>query len=211
MHVSPDKIKSEIKVIFFDLFGVLLGVDQSVAIHHISKVTETPYLQTREIAQGEIFMELQRGEINFSTYVEKLREAIPNGNRLDTDGLHQVWMNSKAGEMPVVSLLDGLQQKYAIWIISNTTEAHIKNLQAQFEFLSSFNGIITSEKAGTHKPHPNIFNFALKEANTDAFSSIFIDDSYSNVEVAKNLDIVSHHYIEFDGLVNFLEKICKFD
>ena len=89
---------------------------------------------------------------------------------------------------------------------SNTTEAHIKSLQSQFVFLNSFNGIITSERAGTHKPHPNIFKFALEEANTDVTSSLFIDDSYSNVETAENLGIVSHHYTKFDGLIGFLQK-----
>jgi HAD superfamily hydrolase (TIGR01509 family) len=115
-------------------------------------------------------------------------------------------MNSKVGEIPVVSLLNELQKKYDVWVISNTTEAHIKSLQSQFVFLNSFNGIITSERAGTHKPNPNIFKFALEEANTDITSSLFIDDSYNNVESAANLGIVSHHYTGFDGLVLFLEK-----
>jgi HAD superfamily hydrolase (TIGR01509 family) len=111
--------------------------------------------------------------------------------------------------MPVVSLLDELQKKYAVWVISNTTETHIKSLQSQFVFLDSFNGIITSEGAGFHKPHPNIFKFALEEANTDVTSSIFIDDSFSNVQSAENLGIVSHHYTKFDELVSFLEKNQK--
>jgi HAD superfamily hydrolase (TIGR01509 family) len=79
-------------------------------------------------------------------------------------------------------------------------------LQSQFVFLNSFNGIITSERAGTHKPNPSIFNFALSEANTDVASSLFIDDSHTNTESAKNIGIVSHHYTDFDGLVGFLQK-----
>ena len=98
-----------------------------------------------------------------------------------------------------------LKKKYAVWVISNTTEAHIKSLQSQFVFLNSFNGLVTSERAGFHKPHPNIFKFALEEANTDAVSSIFIDDSYSNVESAENLGFISHHYIEFDKLMKFFQ------
>ena len=199
-------MQNYISTIFFDLFGVLLGIDQSVVIQYLSKLTDTPYLKTREITMGEPYMQLERGEIIFQEYIEDITALLPNGDRINADRLRNVWMNSKVGEMPGVSLLDELQKKYEVWVISNTTEAHIKSLQSQFVFLNSFNGIITSERAGTHKPNPSIFNFALSEANTDVASSLFIDDSHTNIESAKNIGIVSHHYTEFDGLIDFLQK-----
>ena len=202
-------MQNHINTIFFDLFGVILGIDQSVVVQYLSKLTNTPYLQTREITLGEPYMRFERGEIKFKEYVEDITALLPNGDRINADRLRDVWMNSKVGEMPGVSLLDKLQKKYEVWVISNTTEAHINSLKSQFVFLNSFNGIITSERAGTHKPHPNIFKFALEEANTDVTSSLFIDDSYGNVKSAENLGIVSHHYTKFDGLVKFLEKNQK--
>ena len=200
-------MQNHITTIFFDLFGVLLGIDQSVVIQYLSKLTNTPYLKTREITMGEPYMRLERGEITFKEYVEDISAMLPNGSRIDADSLREIWMNSKIGEMPAISLLDDLQKKYEVWVISNTTGAHIKSLQSQFVFLNSFNGIITSERAGTHKPNPSIFNFALSEANTDVASSLFIDDSHTNTKSAKNIGIVSHHYTEFDGLIDFLQKI----
>ena len=199
-------MQNHISTIFFDLFGVLLGIDQSVVIQYLSKLTDTPYLKTHEITMGEPYMRLERGEVTFKEYVGDISAMLPSGNRIDADSLREIWMNSKIGEMPAVPLLDELQKKYDVWVISNTTEAHIKSLQSQFVFLNSFNGIITSERAGTHKPNPSIFNFALSEANTDVASSLFIDDSHTNTESAKNIGIVSHHYTEFDGLIDFLQK-----
>ena len=199
-------MQNHISTIFFDLFGVLLGIDQSVVVQYLSKLTNTSYLKTREITMGEPYMRLERGEVTFKEYVKDIRAMLPNGNRIDADSLREIWMNSKIGEMPAVSLLDDFLTNYSVWVISNTTEAHIKSLQSQFVFLNSFNGIITSERAGTHKPNPSIFNFALSEANTDVASSLFIDDSHTNTESAKNIGIVSHHYTEFDGLIDFLQK-----
>ena len=199
-------MQNHISTIFFDLFGVLLGIDQSVVVQYLSKLTNTPYLKTREITMGEPYMQLERGEVTFKEYVEDISAMLPNGNRIDGDDLRDIWMNSKIGEMPSVSLLDELLINYKVWVISNTTESHIKSLKLQFTFLEEINGIVTSERAGTHKPNPSIFNFALSEANTDVASSLFIDDSYSNVETAENLGIISHHYTNFDGLVKFLEK-----
>ena len=202
-------MNNKITTIFFDLFGVLLGIDQSVVIQYLSKLTDTPFLITREITMGESYMRLERGEIKFKEYVEAIRVMLPNGSHIDGDDLRDIWMNSKIGEMPAVSLLDELLNNYKVWVISNTTESHIKSLKSQFTFLEKINGIVTSERAGVHKPHPNIFQFALAEANCDVTSALFIDDSYTNIESAENLGIVSHHYTRFDELVKFLEKNQK--
>ena len=198
-------MQNHINTIFFDLFGVLLGIDQSVVVQYLSKLTNTPYLQTREITLGEPYMRFERGEIKFKKYVEDITALLPNGDRIDVDRLRDIWVNSKVGEMPVISLLDELQKKYAVWVISNTTESHIKSLQSQFVFLNSFNGLVTSERAGTHKPHPNIFKFALEEANTSTTSSIFIDDSYGNVDSAENMGFTIHHYINFETFQQFIQ------
>ena len=202
-------MQNHITTIFFDLFGVLLGIDQSVVVQYLSKLTDTPFLITREITMGESYMRLERGEIKFKEYVEAIRVMLPNGSHIDGDDLGDIWMNSKIGEMPAVSLLDELLNHYKVWVISNTTESHIKSLKSQFTFLEKINGIVTSERAGAHKPNPNIFQFALEEANTDVASSLFIDDSYTNIESAENLGIVSHHYTRFDELVKFLKKNQK--
>ena len=198
-------MQNHISTIFFDLFGVLLGIDQSVVIQYLSKLTDTPYLKTREITMGEPYMRLERGEIIFQEYVEDITALLPNGDRINADRLRDVWMNSKVGEMPAVSLLEELQKKYEVWVISNTTEAHIKSLQSQFVFLNSFNGIITSERAGTHKPNPSIFTFALSEANTDSLSSLFIDDSNTNVISAENMGFKVHHYFNFEKFQQFIQ------
>ena len=198
-------MQNHINTIFFDLFGVLLGIDQSVVIQYLSKLTDTPYLKTREITMGEPYMRLERGEIKFKEYVEAIRVMLPNGKRINGDDLRDIWMNSKIGEMPAVSLLEGLLNNYKVWVISNTTESHIKSLQSQFLFLNSFNGIITSERAGAHKPNPSIFNFALSEANTDPVSSLFIDDSNTNVISAKNMGFKVHHYFNFEKFQQFIQ------
>ena len=200
------KVQNQITTIFFDLFGVLLGIDQSVVVQYLSKLIEAPYLKTRETAMGEPFMQLERGEINFIQYVDEIRATLPNGNRIDAGKLRDIWMNSTVGEMPAVSLLKRLQSDYEIWIISNTTESHIRSLKSKFTFFKIVNGIITSERAGTHKPNAEIFQFALSEANIDATTALFVDDSHANTKSAEYMGITSHHYVEFDKFLNFINQ-----
>ena len=203
------KVQSSITTIFFDLFGVLLGIDQSVVIQYLSNLTGLPYLKTREVAMGEPFMRLERSEINFTQYTDEIRAALPNGNRIEANGLRDIWMNSKVGEMPAVSLLEKLQSNCGVWIISNTTESHIRSLQPKFAFFDLVGGIITSEMAGAHKPNQKIFQLALSEANTGAASSMFIDDSPANVRSAESMGIASHHYVDYQKLEDFLAQILS--
>ena len=199
-------MQNKITTIFFDLFGVLLGIDQSVVVQYLSNLIDVPYLDVREIAMGEPFMQLERREINFNQYVEEIRNILPNSQRIKIPALRDIWMNSNVGEMPAVSLIEKLQSNCEVWIISNTTESHIRGLQSRFAFLGLVGGIITSERAGAHKPNPKIFQFALEKANADVTSSLFIDDGYGNIKSAENLGLFSHHYTKFDGLVDFLHK-----
>ena len=113
--------------------------------------------------------------------------------------------------MEQFTLPEKLQSDYGVWIISNTTESHIKSLQSKFTFFDLVNGIVTSERAGTHKPNQKIFQFALSEANTDSASSIFIDDSHANVKSAESMGFTSHHYTGFDGLIEFFHPVCNFN
>ena len=200
------KIQNKITTIFFDLFGVLLGVDQSVVVQYLSNLIGAPYLEVREIVMGEPYMQFERCEINFNQYVDEIRSVLPNSNQIEVDSLRDIWMNSSVGEMPAVSLVEKLQSSFEVWIISNTTESHIRTLQSKFPFFGFLSGIITSEGAGAHKPNPKIFQFALSETNTDASASIFIDDSQANVVSAESLGIISHHYVGFDGLMKFINN-----
>ena len=107
-------MQNQINTIFFDLFGVLIGIDQSVVVQYLSKLTNTPYLQTREIAMGESYMRLERCEIKFKEYVGDISALLQNGDRIDEDRLRDIWINSRVGEMPAVSLLSELKKKFGV-------------------------------------------------------------------------------------------------
>jgi len=190
--------------IFFDLFGVLLGSDQSVVIHYISKQVGLPYLKTHEIVLGEAFMRMERGEINFNTYVDVVCSALPKSGCVDKMVVKSMWHDSGISEMPAVSLLDELHYTNSVWIISNTSEKHIVKLKTKFDFLKHIDGVITSDRAGAYKPYQKIFDFALVEANTRPSFSIFIDDNFANVISAENLGFQAHHYIDYEKLCVFL-------
>ena len=196
----------KIKTIFFDLFGVLLGIDQSTIIHYVAQKIELPYLQTKDIVMGEIFMRLERGEIGFKQYFQDLQYALPGGEKLNYDEFKLRWTSSNLDELPAVQCLPKLKENYTLHIISNTSEAHIDSLKKQFKLFSNFEKIITSEAANSSKPSFEIFNYALNKTGSFVESSIFIDDMTSNVNIAKKIGFTTHHYKDYEGFDDFISS-----
>jgi len=197
---------NNISIFFFDLFGVLLGTDHSIIIQYVSKNSKLNYHETKDILFGEIYMEMERGKIDFNTYINNIFEILPKNISIDKTYLNKIWNNTNIDEMPAVSFIDKLLTKYEVWIVSNTTNQHINRLKKDFNFLNNVSGIITSESAGAHKPNPIIYNFALNKTNSKPHCSIFIDDNLSNIQTAEYLNFNTHHYKSFDNLIIYLQN-----
>jgi len=88
------------------------------------------------------------------------------------------------------SMLAYLKNKYNLHIITNGFhEVQFKKIK-NCNLEQYFQKIITSEQAGTQKPHIDIFQFALKEANTGAEKSIMVgDDLEGDIKGAKSAGI----------------------
>lgn len=79
----------------------------------------------------------------------------------------------------IYSLLAYLSSKYELVIVSNT---HFPELVAfnlkRFKMESYFSNIITSVSFGKRKPHPAIYQEALRKSQTVISEALFIGDSY---------------------------------
>jgi len=197
---------TKINTVFFDLFGVLLGVNQSTIIHYVAQKIDLPYLQTKDIVMGEIFMKLERGEIGFKQYFQDLKYRLPDGEKLIFDEFQLRWTSNNIDELPAVQCLPKLKENYTLHIISNTSEAHIYSLKKHFKLFSNFEKIITSEAANSSKPSLEIFNYALNKTDSAVGTSAFIDDMGRNVNIAKKIGFTTHHYKDYEGFDNFISS-----
>jgi len=94
-----------------------------------------------------------------------------------------------------ISLLEYLQEKYKLHILTNgfnEVQSHkLKNAKIDFFFKT----VTTSEEAGKLKPHPDIFNYALKKADVFAQHSVMIGDNLkTDILGAKNVGMFVIHF-----------------
>lgn len=70
----------------------------------------------------------------------------------------------------------------------------------RFGLLRRFVGILVSGEEGLAKPDPAIFAMALRRFGLTAGRTVFIDDSFVNVEAARTLGITGLHFRDADQL-----------
>lgn len=75
-----------------------------------------------------------------------------------------------------IDVLDYLKSKYTLHVITNGfAEVQYKKLKNS-GIDSYFSTVTNSEKAGVKKPHPYIYDYALKQAETEKERSVMIGD-----------------------------------
>lgn len=92
-------------------------------------------------------------------------------------------------------LLDYLQPKYQLHIITNGfKEVQHKKMEAS-GIKKYFDIIVTSESVGVKKPNEKVFEYALEESGAISFESIMIGDSYeADVLGAFNVGMLPIHF-----------------
>jgi putative hydrolase of the HAD superfamily len=77
-----------------------------------------------------------------------------------------------------MELLDYLRPKYRLHILSNGfREVQYRKIENS-GLTSYFHKIILSEDAGSNKPHPDMFTYALKSTNSRRDQTVMIGDSW---------------------------------
>jgi putative hydrolase of the HAD superfamily len=92
-----------------------------------------------------------------------------------------------------VALVDKMRLKYAIGLISNTNEAHVRWITEKFGFLNWFPKPTYSFIAGYLKPQKEIYIEALRAMSVTAGKSLFVDDLKGNVSAALKLGMSAIH------------------
>lgn len=108
-------------------------------------------------------------------------------NQMSEDYLNYLPNNNHLIE-GTLDLLDYLQSKYSLHIITNGfKEVQNRKLEAS-NIKKYFDVVVTSESVGVKKPNPKVFEFALEQAQATTEESIMIGDSYE-ADVMGSLEV----------------------
>lgn len=182
---------SKINNIIFDLGGVIINLDIPKTINEFNKLSSIPFESIyTQLQQYPIFDLYDKGEISSDDFFNDLKKITKTDN--DIPAIRKAW-DAMLLDFPKhrLELLNSLKDKYRIFLLSNTNEAHIetfeldlynqhghKNLEPFFE------KVYYSCRMGMRKPDTEIFDYVLNQNSLSAEETLFIDDSPQHIEGA---------------------------
>ncbi len=196
-----------IEAIIFDLGDVFLNLNHQASIDAFKKLGLKDW--NDDLKAKTILFET--GKIDELQFLEAVQTHIPNANLIE---IRDAW-NAIIGDFPLERLefLEKLQNKYNIFLLSNTNPTHIDKFEHRVgltfarEFYAHFNKIYFSYETKVRKPDEAVFNLILKQNNLKPNKTLFVDDTLEHIEVAKGLGINTWQIlVGQDDVTNLFDK-----
>lgn len=174
-------------VVVFDLGGVLLDWDPR---HLYRQLFDDPeemeaFLEEVDFAEWNARQDAGRP---WREAVEDLATRFPEHRTL-IEAFHARWPETVAGAIPgTVEVLRELHDAgVRLLALSNWSSETFALTAGRFEFLGLFEGIVISGEVGAVKPGRRIFEVLMVRHGVDPADAVFIDDSPTNIEAARQL------------------------
>ena len=175
------------RFIFFDVGNTLLFPNRARMLAPLP-VDQHPTLETWQALERRTKQEFDQGLMSgrvdhgfwwtFHTYLLQQRNALDDGVR---DTLVENTQNSANWDQILPGTRDALERlrrEYGIAVISNA-DGRIDAVLRRCGIADCFASITDSGNVGREKPHPAIFEAALREMKADAAESLYVGDVYS--------------------------------
>lgn len=192
-------IVSEIKNIIFDLGGVIINLDIPRTISEFNKLSLKPFESIyTQLQQSPIFDLFDKGQISESDFFLQLKDHLKEG--VTEEQMINAW-NAMLLDFPIhrLQLLSALKSNYRIFLLSNTNETHIAQLESDLYKEHGYNNlepffekVYYSCRIGMRKPDSEIFEFVLNQNNLKAAETVFVDDSPQHIAGAVKTGIQSY-------------------
>ena len=195
------KKNENIKVIFFDIGGVLLHIHHDKMINHISDITGLSYEKVRLSFPEKGHDIYEKGQMTNQEWFHTFKSALPGNADLKENEFWDAWEMILGEESKVIDILLELKNHYKVWLLSNTNPKHIQDeLENKYIFPQLVDGAIYSYDVGLRKPHESIYIKACELAKVNPVESVFIDDLIENIQAAKDLGINAIHFESIEKL-----------
>lgn len=191
---------ANIKNIIFDLGNVIINIDPPRTYNAFARLSGHDIEEVyRRFQEHEVFDRYEKGLLN-DTQLFALFRDILNIQASDQE-LIDAW-NAMLLDIPEhrLSMLERLREKYNLYILSNTSVIHIREVNQILKRTSGdedlntfFDRIFYTYDMGLRKPDPEIYKRVLAEEGLNAGETVFIDDRKDNVEGAELVGIKAIH------------------
>ncbi|MCY6371359.1 HAD family hydrolase [Clostridium ganghwense] len=198
-----------IKNVVFDIGNVLIQFKPLEFLKERYKEDKLVQELYELIFRSKEWIMLDRGTITEEEAVDNLCRRSPH-NEVYVKEVMSEWHDMHIPMEGTVEILRKLKQNgYRIYLLSNYHKKAFKVVYDRFEFLKRVDGRIISSDLKLLKPEEEIYKALLETYNLKPEETIFIDDTFVNIEKARELGIKGICFKNSGDLYKELNTLIK--
>lgn len=204
---------SKIKILLFDLGGVIINLHVEKTIEAFAKLSGRPEPEVADkYVSATYFQDFEKGQISDEQFREFLRQDL-NIRTSDAE-IDNAW-NAMLGEIPAdrIEEIKRLIDKYHCAVLSNTNAIHEKAFHKILEkgygythLNELFHQVHFSHEVQLRKPNEDIYLKVLDIEQTKAHNILFLDDTFPNLLTAEKLGYHTLHIPRNQGFTALLAE-----
>ncbi len=193
-----------IKLIIFDVGGVIDNFDESQYIRYITKKLG---LSGRRFAY-ELIPLLDRMEVG-NMGIEEVKRRLARKFKVSIEKLEwdSAFIRLNTVNEDVVNLINRLSKKYKIAILTNVSKSRHLVKMERYLHRVKYDAIFASCYLKMRKPEHRIYKFVLNKMKVPPESAIFIDNLEINVDGASEIGMNAIRFVNYAALVKRLRKL----
>lgn len=196
-----------IKNIIFDLSEVIIsgyhGIDKIIEKNTYIKADE--FLKVKQDTKN-LFLETMRGKFSEEEYLKSMIE-VGNFDISIKELKEYIRQNLNISVKGTMEIIKRLKGRYNLILLSDHVKEWVDFILDNNKELDVFDKKYFSYEFGKIKSDNETFRFILNELNINTDETIFIDDSQTNIDMAKSYGIDGILFINAEELENQLLKL----
>jgi len=198
-----------IKTLIFDFGGVLYNIDYFASINALAELSSQPELLVNMHLNSilELPDSFEKGLIKPDEFRDFLRkEYFINASDSIID---DCWNKMLKGIKPEsVEFIKSFKNKYKLALLSNTNEIHYNFfINESRELIDVFENVFFSYKINLRKPDMEIYKYVCEKLNCKPEETLFIDDSFINIQGAEMAGLNTFHFTNDKELSDLFHTI----
>lgn len=192
-----------IKLIIFDVGGVIDTFDESLYITYLSHKLNLDPVKFRE-ALIPLLDRMEIGKLDLKEMKSRLAKKFKiTRKQLEWES---AFIKLNSVNKDVVNLISKLSKSYKIAILTNVSRSRHMMKMERYLGKVKYDKMFTSCYLGMNKPNADIYLFTLDKMKVKPKEAIFIDNLERNVIGARKVGINAIQFTNYKNLVKELKK-----
>jgi HAD superfamily hydrolase (TIGR01509 family) len=204
IRTEPQRLQTVLKkknAYFFDMDGTIINLEKAIhkTYHQIVKNQFDANLSFQDYKTYFAGTQTSKGFTQFVGAHPNIPKNLTNAdlqqlNELFNSQIYNILQNNFSQHVKlkkgITRFLEQLKSRQTQLFITTSAIYRFTNIiLREFGIKHYFDTILTAEDITKSKPHPQIYNTALKKAKVKKDKAIVFEDSYNGIKAAKQSDI----------------------